>query len=84
MPRPPVDPLPNDLQDFKRQWVTPSEAGDRVGVKAGTIRKWCRQGAVFAYRRNPNGKPNSGDWAIPVASLRLLEHRMGFTVRRSA
>ena len=80
MPRPKVDPLPSDLNQCARGWVTPSEAGDRVGVKAATIRKWCREGHIVAKRRNPTGAPNAGDWMIPIASLRLLEHRLGLHV----
>lgn len=83
MPRPPVCPLPANLDTYERSWVTPSQAADYLGVKAGTLRKWCRQGDVHAYRRNPRGE-QVGDWAIPITSLRLLEHRLGLTVKRSA
>lgn len=83
MPRNPVAPLPANLDTYPRSWVTPSQAGDYLGVKPGTIRKWCRLGHIAAHRRNPRGE-QIGDWAIPITTLKLLEHRLGLTVKRSA
>ena len=84
MSRSRVEPLPADVTRHVRSWVTPSQAADHLGVKNATIRKWCRDGTIIAYRRNPKGEQHRGDWAIPITTLQLLEHRLGLSVKRSA
>lgn len=82
MPRVRPDPLPPDLRDCERRWVSPSALADHLGEKAGTIRKWCRLGKVpGAKRRDPVGNKNSGDWMIPIEGAMVLESRLGFTRR---
>jgi hypothetical protein len=82
--RPRLRPLPNDLSTHRRSWATPAEVGDRVGLPAGTIRKWCRQGVIVAKKRTVTANPKSGDWIIPLTSVQLLERRLGLDVKRSA
>lgn len=85
MSRQPTGQLPADLRTCVRRWVTPAQLSDHLGVKAATLRLWCRQGKIAgAKRRDPVGDKNAGDWMIPIEAAMLLEHRLGFDKKHTA
>ena len=47
------------MTDHRTEWLTTAQVAERLGLHVYTIRRWCRDGALPAWR-----KGFGGDWRI--------------------
>jgi len=75
-----VDPPVIDcLETWPSAYVYPRQLADLLGLKAHTVRAWCRSGRIAgAKHRSPD---EHGDWLIPKAAALLLQQRLGFNTK---
>ena len=53
-----MNSLPSGRQfsgEFRKTMLTTREVADIFGVHPATIRRWCQQGKIKAYRASPRG-----------------------------